>query len=105
MKKIEEQMVEAICKRKNWQKDNTSVRFVGEVAEVYLFGNLIAKVRPKNISIWDGHHRTVTTKSRLNALLYHTNICVFQKDYQWYIRRGDVLPCNFGSLSGISLST
>ena len=44
MRKIEQQMNAAIAAGKNWSNSNTTVTMEGEVAEVRLHGNLIAKV-------------------------------------------------------------
>ena len=69
MKKIEEQMVEAVKNRQNWEKSNTKVEVAFGNVYVYLFGNLIA---------WGKSHKTLkfstcgwhtpTTRNRLNAL-------------------------------------
>ena len=44
MRKIEKEMNAAIAAGTNWSKANTTVTMDGEVAEVRLHGNLIAKV-------------------------------------------------------------
>lgn len=91
MRKIEEEMLKAIRKKRNWRKRNTSVELSDEgTINVRLFGNLIAKVYPStnSMTLYDGGHRTVSTKSRLNALLSNSNCYIFQKNWIWYISLG-----------------
>jgi len=92
MRKIEQQMCQAIQANKNWSNANTSVIFDSETnnSNVYLHGNLIATVTDTDMTIYDGGHQTVTTKSRLNALCDYFCIAgegVFQKNFQWYVRK------------------
>lgn len=82
MRKIEEQMLEAIRKGVNWQSSNMMVRVEKPgVCAVYLFGNHIADVRTyygvmQDVSLNDvkpdpdtfRRWPTRTTKSRLRAL-------------------------------------
>ena len=91
MRKIEEQMNEAVANSKNWQSANTSVTYCPESEEskVYLHGNHIATVGDNFLQIFDGGWQSNTTKSRLNALI--NRFCnsvtdgVFQSKFQWYI--------------------
>ena len=71
MRKIEQQMNDAIQNNLNWQSGNTSVHFEEEsgVSVVRLHGNKIAEVGDTFIRLFDGGWQTVTTKSRLNAIL------------------------------------
>ena len=90
MRKIEQQMCEAIQANKNWSNANTSVIFDSETnnSNVYLHGNLIATVTDTDMTIYDGGHQTVTTKSRLNALCDYFCIegeRVYQKNFKWYV--------------------
>lgn len=78
MRKIEENMLNAVKARRNWQGDNTSVSVMPADGRnrltmfVYLYGNLIAstdaqgvvKPYPPTVRRWP----TVTTLSRLRAL-------------------------------------
>ena len=97
MRKIESQMNQAIRSRKeHWQSANTAVETfycsasdrVGSI--VKLHGNKIAEVYANSIVLFDGGWQTVTTKSRLNAII--DRFCnaatdgVFQKNYQWFVR-------------------
>ena len=68
MRKIEQQMCEAIQLNKNWAGSNTSVITEDNVSKVYLHGNHIATVDDDTMTIFDGGWQSNTTKSRLNAL-------------------------------------
>lgn len=54
---------------------------------VELFGNLIAKIRPNSLDITHAGWRTVTTKARLNSVLWATNSNYFirQNTWDWYL--------------------
>lgn len=90
MRKIESQMCQAIQSNKNWKSGNTEVITNDTVSNVYLHGNLIATVTETDMTIFDGGWKSVTTKSRLNALCVEfciTGECVYQKDFLWYVRK------------------
>ena len=92
MRKIEQQMCNAVQSNINWQSANTSVHFDPEtgVSVVCLHGNKIAEIDDNSMTIFDGGWQTVTTKSRLNALCDYFCISgegVFQKDYKWFVRK------------------
>lgn len=96
MRKIEQQMVEAIRDDRNWTGRNTCVH-VHTVTDRYtqinvtLHGNHIAVIHKRNGQVYSAQYAsagwlTVTTKSRLNALsdafgLPH----VRQRKGVWYI--------------------
>jgi len=86
MRKIESEMNAAVTNRYNFSKANTQVSIDDRVASVYLHGNLIARVGDNFVQILDGGWQSVTTKSRLNALLRAVTPDggVFQKDFTWY---------------------
>ena len=91
MRKIEQQMNNAIQNNLNWQSANTAVTFDEEsnVSTVFLHGNLIAEVDDNGIKLFDGGWQSNTTKSRLNAILTEHGIAgegVFQKNFEWFIR-------------------
>jgi len=91
MRKIEQQMNNAISNNKNWQSANTAVTFDPDTNEstVYLHGNKIAEVGDDYIRLFDGGWQSNTTKSRLNAIMTEHGIAgegVFQKDFKWFIR-------------------
>jgi len=92
MRKIESEMNAAVLTRRNFSKANTSVTINDRIAEVRLHGNLIARVGDNFVQILDGGWQSVTTKSRLNALLSDVTPDggVFQKDYVWYYNSSKV---------------
>jgi len=99
MRKIEQQMNDAITNTKNWCSGNTQVCWDGaaQVAEVFLHGNLIAKIGECWIQLFDGNHPTKTTKSRLNAILTVHGIDgerVFQQNFKWFVSvpNGSAIP-------------
>ena len=87
MRKIERLMNDAITASKDWQCDNTMVTNADGVSFVFLYGNCIAQVGYNYIRMFDGGHRSATTKSRLNAIL-SVHGCnfdgIFQKNYEWF---------------------
>jgi len=90
MRKIETLMNAAISNNQNWQSGNTSVHFDEEsgVSVVHLHGNKIAEVGDTFIRLFDGGFQSVTTKSRLNAILAEhgdDGDCVFQKNFDWFV--------------------
>ena len=90
MRKIEQQMNNAISNNLNWQSGNTSVHYNEETGEsiVRLHGNKIAVVGEDFVQIFDGGWQTTTTKSRLNAILSEHAIdgeCVYQKNFKWFV--------------------
>jgi len=92
MRKIESEMNAAVTNRYNFAKANTTVSIDDRVASVYLHGNLIARVGDTFVQILDGGWQSVTTKSRLNALLRAVTPDggVFQKDFTWYYNSSKV---------------
>ena len=99
MRKIEEQMNTAIRYRRNWASSNTMVRVYKEVVEVFLHGNHIASLdtATHKLTIKDGGWQSVTTKSRLNALLneFVPSMGIFQKNWTWFLSDrldGSVVP-------------
>ena len=91
MRQIEKQMNFALSNKGNWSNSNTSVTYHSSenLSEVRLHGNLIAWLdhTSQTLALSSAGWHTVTTKSRLNALLYefNTGIRVFQKNYDWFI--------------------
>ena len=89
MRKIERQMNAAITASKDWKNANTEVLNVDGISYVYLHGNLIAEVDDNGIKLYDGGWQSVTTKSRLNAILTEHGIAgegVYQHKFEWFIR-------------------
>ena len=105
MRKIEEQMNHAVRNKIAWSKDNTVTTFDHTIENcfVYLHGNHIATYNYANesLSLLDGGWQSVTTKSRLNALLdeFANGFGVFQKNWQWFVSNrlnGSVIPFQSG---------
>ena len=90
MRKIEQQMIDAIRDDQNWSSANTQVVTNDGLSSVYLHGNLIAQVDDNTVTIFDGGWKSHTTKSRLNAICSEFCIAgegVFQKDFLWYVNK------------------
>ena len=96
MRVIESQMNQAINKQVDWKKDNTQVISYTNCADVFLYGNLIARIGETWIELFDGGHQSATTKSRLNAILSEHGCpgeYVFQKKGQWFLNyNGSTIP-------------
>jgi len=94
MRKIEQQMNNAISESKDWKSANTAVIHTCDnvnppVSHVFLHGNKIAEIGEGFIKLFDGGWQSNTTKSRLNAILSEHGIAgegVFQKNFEWFIR-------------------
>ena len=92
MRKIEQQMNDAISNNQNWSSANTTVHFNEEenLSIVRLYGNKIAEIGDTFIRLFDGGHQSNTTKSRLNAILSEHGDCddkVFAKNFDWFVSR------------------
>lgn len=88
MRKIERQMNAAIRDSKDWKNANTMVTNSNGVSFVFLHGNLIAEVGDTFIKLHDGGWQSVTTKSRLNAILAEHGCPgerVFQEKFEWFV--------------------
>ena len=88
MRKIERLMNNAITQEKDFTLDNTHVATKDGVSFVFLHGNCIAQVGDTWIRLFDGGWQTVTTKSRLNAILSDHGCPgerVFQKKGEWFV--------------------
>jgi hypothetical protein len=96
MRKIESQMIAAIKSNKDFKVANTEVISYTHTSDVYLHGNLIARIGETWIELFDGGWQTSTTKSRLNAILSAfgmTGECVFQKNFNWFVNyNGSPIP-------------
>ena len=99
MRKIERLMNAAISNSKDWKLDNTEVQYFSghDISRVYLHNNLIAEIGPTYVQLFDGGWQTVTTKSRLNAILKEHGLPgegIFQKNYNWFFKSNDygVIP-------------
>ena len=101
MRKIEQQMNRALVNRNNWAGSNTSVSYNEntDCSSVYLHGHQIATLDHKNqaLKLSSCGYETVTTKSRLNAILDEIDYgCkVFQKQWDWYFRSNNNQTVDF----------
>ena len=91
MRKLERQMNRALVSKNNWAASNTTVRYSNETncSSVYLHGHNIATLdhTTNALRLSSCGYETVTTKSRLNAILEEVKYgCrVFQKQFEWFI--------------------
>ena len=93
MRKIEQQMLQAIANRRDWRSNNTEVQCVTfphggeEIDRVYvrLHGSTIAIITPNEVDASDCGWQTTTTKRRLNVLLQEfCGVGLYQKNRVWY---------------------
>jgi len=96
MRKIEQQMNRAIVNRNNWSNSNTFVEYNENTncSTVVLHRTAIA-VYDHNTSalkLNTGGWYSVTTKSRLNAILQEVmyGASVFQKNFNWFLNYNNV---------------
>jgi len=104
MRKIEQQIITAIQNNQDLKVANSQVISYTNSSDVYLHGNLIARIGETWIELFDGGYQSNTTKSRLNALLSAFGMpgeYVFQKNFQWFVQY-DGAPIPF--FSGMRLA-
>ena len=96
MRKIEQQIITAVRDNKDLKVANSEVITYTNHSDVYLHGNLIARIGETYLELFDGGYQSKTTKSRLNALLSAFGMegeCVFQKNFQWFVNyNGSPIP-------------
>ena len=91
MRKIEQQMNRAIVNKNDWSNSNTVVDYNSNTncSTVVLHRTAIAVYdhNLKAVKLNSGGYQTVTTKSRLNAILQEVKFgaYVFQKNFNWFI--------------------
>ena len=91
MRKIEQQMNFAISNKADWSNSNTRVEFNSNTncSSIYLHGHQIATLchETKAVKLSSCGWQTVTTKSRLNAILDEVKwgCRVFQKNFDWFV--------------------
>ena len=91
MRKIERAMNFAISNKGNWSSSNTQVSYNDSTncSSVFLHGHNIATVDHSTnaVKVSSCGWQTVTTKSRLNAILSEVKYgcSVFQKQWNWYV--------------------
>ena len=91
MRKLEKQMNFALSNKNNWAGSNTTVCYndSSNCSSVYLHGHQIATLdhNTNALKLDSCGYETVTTKSRLNAILDEVKYgCkVFQKNFVWFV--------------------
>ena len=91
MRKIEQQMNRAISNRTNWAGSNTTVTYNDSTncSSVFLHGHNIATVdhATNAVKLSSCGWQTVTTKSRLNAILDEVKwgAKVAQVNWKWFV--------------------
>ena len=91
MRKLERQMNFAISNKADWKGVNTQVLYNNSTncSSIYLHGHQIATFdhNLKAVKLSSCGWQTVTTKSRLNAILDEVKwgARVFQKNWNWFV--------------------
>ena len=91
MRKIEQQMNRAISNKADWSSSNTRVEYNNSTncSAILLHGHQIATLDHSTnaLKIDSCGYQTVTTKSRLNAILEEVKYgCrVFQAQWNWFV--------------------
>ena len=91
MRKLEKQMNRALSNKNNWAGSNTTVTYNDSTncSSVYLHGHQIATLDHSTnaLKLSSCGYETVTTKSRLNAILDEVKwgCKVFQKNFNWFV--------------------
>ena len=93
MRKIEQQMNRAIANKADWSSSNTTVSYneSTDCSSIYLHGHQIASYDHNNqaVKLSSCGWQTVTTKSRLNAILEEV-MCgakVYQRKFEWFFSK------------------
>jgi len=96
MRKIEQQMNRAIVNRNNWSNSNTFVEYNESTncSTIVLHRTAIAVYdhNTQALKLNTGGWYSVTTKSRLNAILSELIVGarVFQRDFNWFLNYNNV---------------
>ena len=91
MRKIEQQMNSALLRKANWASSNTTVQYneLTNCSAICLHGHQIATLdhHTNALKLSSCGWATVTTKSRLNAILSEliAGARVYQKAFDWYL--------------------
>jgi hypothetical protein len=108
MRKLERLMNRALVTKNNWVGSNTTVLYneFTNCSQVLLHGHNIATLdhNTKALKLSSCGYETVTTKSRLNAILEEIDYgCkVFQKQWNWYFKSNNNQTVDF--IDGMILS-
>jgi len=95
MRKLEQQMNSALLRKANWAGSNTTVQYneFTNCSSVLLHGHQIATLdhHTNALKLSSCGYETVTTKSRLNAILEEVKYGakVFQKNFNWFVKYND----------------
>ena len=104
MRKIEQQMNRAVVNKNDWSNSNTVVDYNSNTncSTVVLHRTAIAVYdhNTQALKLNTGGYTTVTTKSRLNAILQEliTGASVFQKNFNWFISYNDEVKSFFDGM-------
>ena len=104
MRKLEKQMNFALSNKGNWAGSNTTVTYNDSTncSSVYLHGHQIATLdhSTKALKLSSCGYETVTTKSRLNAILDEVKYgCrVFQKNWNWFVSYNNQIESFFDGM-------
>ena len=96
MRKIEQQMNRAIVNKNDWSNSNTVVEYNSntDCSTVYLHNNRIATVDhiTNALKLSSCGWQSVTTKSRLNAILQGliAGASVYQRQFNWFLNYNNV---------------
>lgn len=88
MRKIEQQMIEAINNKVAFSQSNTQVVIIANSAKVFLHGNFIAAINLKlrKVSVSNCGWKSNVTKSRINAIANNYGLAgINQKAGVWYV--------------------
>ena len=91
MRKLERQMNSALLRKANWAGSNTTVQYneFTNCSSILLHGHQIATLdhNTQAIKLSSCGYETVTTKSRLNAILDEVKYGakVYQKNWNWFV--------------------
>ena len=101
MRKLERLMNRALVTKNNWAGSNTTVLYneFTNCSQVLLHGHNIATLdhNTQALKLSSCGYETVTTKSRLNAILDEIDYgCkVFQKNWNWYFKSNNNQTVDF----------
>ncbi len=104
MRKIEREMNRAISNKANWSKSNTQVTYNDSTncSSIYLHGHRISTFdhNTNAVKLDSCGYETVTTKSRLNAILDEVKYGakVFQKNWNWFVKYHSETACFFDGM-------
>lgn len=87
MRKITKQSVNKFFAGRPMKSGNMQTRTMSfdNAFGLYLHGNLVAKRRYDEITLYDCGWKTTTTKERLNGILEHLNLPkIYQRKGKWY---------------------